>query len=102
MRHFILALSVLLSGASAAEEILPSEVLDYIERRKICEHFRQEPWPEGSTNEDRERREFLHGQFQNYCAGTDRAIEELKRKYKNDPAVSVELNSYEFPIESQK
>lgn len=100
MRHFILLL--LLPGISVAETTLPSEVADYIEHRKLCEHFRQEPWPEGTTSEDKERRDFLAGQQHRYCSGTDRAIQKLKRKYKKDAAVTRELNNYEYPIESRR
>jgi hypothetical protein len=39
-------IGLLLAGTSLATEGYPQEAAEYIERREICEHFRQEPWPE--------------------------------------------------------
>jgi len=88
-----------LVAASVAADGYPPEVAKYIERREICEHFRQEPWPEGSVGDDKERKEFLVSQFERYCKGTDKAIRELKRKYKNNRAVIEKLEQYEPDIE---
>lgn len=70
----LLLLGFLLAGVSLAEAGYPLDVADYIERREVCEHFRQEPWPEGSSVEEKGRREFIAGQFERYCKGTDRTI----------------------------
>jgi hypothetical protein len=37
----------------------------------LCEHFRQEPWPEGASDEGRERRAFLARQLERFCGGSD-------------------------------
>jgi hypothetical protein len=100
-RHLALTVCLLLAGTAWAGVAYSPEISEYIERREACEHFRQEPWPEGQTVQDKERREFLVSQLQRYCAGTDQAIQELKQKYGNDPAVIDRLDKYEFPIEGR-
>jgi len=54
-----------------AQQPLPDEVTEFIEQRTLCEHFRAEPWSEGNTSEELERREFLIEQSQRYCTGSD-------------------------------
>lgn len=79
----------------------PPEVVRYIEHREFCEHFRSEPWPEGASIADKERREFLAQQFGRYCKGSDAGLRELKRKYKGDRSVIERLEKYEPDIESR-
>jgi hypothetical protein len=43
---------LLAASPSWAAESYPQDVAEYIERRETCEHFREEPWPEGSSAED--------------------------------------------------
>jgi alpha-D-ribose 1-methylphosphonate 5-phosphate C-P lyase len=74
-----------LVSASVAADGHPPEVAKYIERCEICEHFRQEPWPEGSTVDDKERREFLVSQFERYCKGTDKCYWRTKEKVQEQP-----------------
>jgi hypothetical protein len=100
--QWLVVLGVLCPTALLAEESYPLEVSDYIERREVCEHFRQEPWPEGSSTEDKGRREFIAAQSDRYCKGTDQAIRELKRKYKNDKSVIKRLEKYETDIEGKQ
>lgn len=99
MRPAPVVFGLLLSGSALAAEAYPQEVATYIERRELCEHFRQEPWPEGASAEDRQRREFIASQWDRYCRGSDQALRELKRKYKANQAVMDRLESYETDIE---
>ena len=71
-----------MSGAAQAANTpaLPPEVKSYIEDRGLCEHFRQEPF-EGSTPEPVERRQFLRENVEIPCAGTDRRLVALKKRY---------------------
>lgn len=87
--------------ASLAADLNPPEVAAYLERRELCEHFRSEPWPEGSSPTDKERRLFLARQFERYCKGSDEGLRELKRKYKDDRAVIERLDKYEADIEAR-
>lgn len=93
---------LLWAGAPSAAEGVPRDVAEYVARREVCEHFRQEPWPEGSSAEDKDRREFIARQLAGACSGADRALRELKEKYGKDRAVMDRLNAYEPDIEGRK
>lgn len=93
-------LALLLAGAAHAAERLPPEVARFVARRELCEHFRQEPWPEGATPAAQERREFLARQLGRHCTGSDRALAALKAKYRAEPGVRERLEAYETPIEA--
>ena len=95
------ALCVLCATSSSAAQVYPPEVAEFLERRELCEHFRQEPWPEGASAGDEERRAFIAAQFERYCSGTDGALEALKRKYGNDRSVLERLDAYEPDIEAK-
>jgi len=98
---FLAALGLLFTASAIAAEAYPRDVAEFVERREACEHFREEPWPEGSSIGDRERREFIAGQFERFCRGSDRAIHELKKKYQDDRAVIERLERYEPNIEGR-
>jgi hypothetical protein len=100
--QILVVIGLLLAVTSLATEGYPQEVAEYIERREICEHFRQEPWPEGSSAAEKERRAFIAGQFELYCKGSDQTIRELKSKYKNNQTVIDRLEKYETKIEEQQ
>lgn len=93
---------VLLAACSHASALtpqrLPSEVRTFIEERKICDHFRGEP-AEGDSPEQVKRREFLLDSLDIYCAGTDKRLAALKRRYKANPAVMRRLNEFEERVE---
>ena len=77
---------------------LPAEAQAFIEERKTCDHFRGEP-AEGDSPEQVERREFLIDSLDIYCAGTDKRLAALKRRYKDNPAVMRRLNEFEERVE---
>lgn len=96
---FILAL-LTFSGAvmAAGNATLPPEVEAYIKERELCEHFRQEPF-EGNTPEQIKRREFLQESIELHCAGTDRRLAALKKRYIGNRAVRLRLEQYEIETE---
>ena len=98
----VLLIGVLFAEASLAAEAYPLDVAQFIERRELCEHFRQEPWPEGESVEEMKRREFIASQFERYCKGSDQAIRDLKKKYANNRAVTNRLEKYEINIEVKR
>ncbi|WP_052321527.1 hypothetical protein [Ralstonia sp. A12] len=93
---------ILLSASSHASALtpqrVPSEVRAFIQERNTCDHFRGEP-AEGDSPEQVERREFLLDSFDIYCAGTDKRLAALKRRYKANPAVMRRLNQFEEHVE---
>lgn len=101
-RQLFVTLSLLLTGAALATEIYPPEVSEYIRLRDVCEHFRAEPWPEGSSSDERARRDFIAARLLQYCKGSDRAIRELKAKYRDNRAVMERLEMYEADIEGKQ
>lgn len=101
-KQIFVAISVLLSGAALATGIYPQDVSEYIERRELCDHFRAEPWPEGETSEERERRDFVAAQLRHYCKGSDQALRELKAKYRDKRVVMDRLERYEGDIEGKQ
>lgn len=71
----------------------PFDVEEFIDRREICDHFRgEEPY-------DADRAKFLAEQIIKTCTGTDRELQELKQKYKDDDDILELLNGFEKEIE---
>lgn len=86
------------SIAMAANKTVPKEVRNFVAERNICEHFRGEPY-EGNSPEQVERRAFVIDSLDIYCAGTDKRLAALKRRYKNNEAVMKRLNKFEEQVE---
>ena len=93
--HSILTLFFLLAAPILAAAELPKEVAEFVDRRELCEHFRQEPWPEGTSTEEHERRDFIVNQIKQFCTGSDEVAQKLRRKYKNEQAVIEKLDKFE-------
>lgn len=99
MRTFVVSLAF--SGTAAASDgaVLPPEVQTYIADRELCDHFREEP-ADGGTREQDERREFVRDSIDLHCAGTDRRLAALKKRYADEPEVQSRLAGYEAEIEA--
>lgn len=78
---------------------LPADVRVFVEDRDMCDHFRGEPWPEADDDEARERRRFLLDAMRTSCAGTDKSLEALLQRYRDDRAVMKALAEFERNIE---
>lgn len=90
---------LLLLAFSASPAVdLPQEVSSFVADRESCEHFRQEP-TEGESPEQKARRTFVLESLEIYCAGTDRRLAVLKRRYADNPKVMSALSKYEPAIE---
>jgi hypothetical protein len=84
-----------LNTAIAGEmpEQLPPDVSNFVEKRDLCDHFRQEdPY-------DEERRIFLEVNVEKFCTGTDAELAGLKKKYLYNDSIMHILNQYEEMIE---
>ena len=76
-----------------SEAGLPNDVLRFVKRRELCDHFR------GEEAGDRARgREIAAGLRQN-CVGSDTALAELKRKYATDATIAATLSAYDEQVE---
>jgi len=93
VRLIFLVLGSLWWSCSVGGNPLPDDVVKFIERRDLCDHFRgEEPY-------DSERAEFLANAIRRDCTGTDTALAALMAKYQNDSEILAELSTYEPNIE---
>ena len=94
-----MALSISVVGCASLPQgsgQLPGEVSSFAERRGICDHLRgEEPY-------SAERAAELARGTEKYCRGTDRELEALRLKYRNDTAVAPVLEKFETSIEARK
>ena len=73
-------------------DALPTDVVEFLERRVLCEHFLgEEPY-------DDERREFLIRSIEATCGGTDAALVALRDRYRDDPLLLERLEEFEHPL----
>ena len=77
---------------------LPPEVTAFVADRDVCEHFRGEPI-DGDSPEQIARRAFVQESLEIYCAGTDRRLAALKKRYAGNTAIMSALGGYEQAIE---
>jgi hypothetical protein len=73
--------------------VLPRDVVEFKERRDLCDHFR------GEDAYNEERGKFLAEGMKKSCTGTDKELASLKSKYSNNEAVIKALADYEEKIE---
>ena len=97
MSHLLLLLA--LSSSPAID--LPQEVRSFVTDRDACEHFRGEP-TEGDSSEQVARRVFVQESLEIYCAGTDRRLAALKKRYADNLEVMSALGKYEPAIEGSQ
>lgn len=85
------------SFASAAirQARLPEDVARFVERRDECDHFRSE------AAYDSKRRGFLEQQTLKLCAGSDKQLAELKKKYAGDRMVMTRLMNTRLKLKAQ-
>ena len=79
---------------------LPPEVQAFVIDRDACDHFRGEP-TEGDSPEQVERRAFVTQSVEIHCAGTDRRLAALKKRYSDDRMVMPVLGRYESAVEGR-
>jgi len=93
-----LSLAIICSHAIAVGPI-PTDVRSFIDQRDGCDYFRGEPWDSGNEPEAIERREFIIQNIKKLCAGTDKRLAGLRKKYRNNFKIISRLRSYEDRIE---
>ena len=80
-------------GAAATEASLPADIAAFRERRDACDHFR------GEDAYDAKRAAFLAAEVTKACAGTDRALADLRERYAGNAGALAALKDYEDKIE---
>lgn len=81
-----------------ANPALPGDVVQYVNRRNLCDHFRGEPTPAS----DASRAEQVQQAVEKYCARADMQLAALKAKYSNNKTVLHALSGYASHINSQQ
>ena len=81
---------------------LPPDVRAFVQDRDGCDHFRGEPWPESDDAEARERRQYILQNVRSLCAGTDRELEALLQRHRDDAASMKVLSEFERNIEGTR
>lgn len=88
-----IALTACASVVQAAPQGLPRDVVSFVERRDVCDHLR------GEDPYDPSRAAELRAKLAANCAGTDKKLAELRRKYAGNRKVMKRLSRYEAHIE---
>lgn len=78
----------------------PHEVRAFTVSRDACDQLRGEPWPNGDGSDDRQRRLQLTQGMRLSCAGTDKRLAQLVRRYAAEPQVMAVLSGYARDIEA--
>jgi len=74
-----------------ANENPPADIERFVSRREGCDHMRGEiPEP----NQKARARE-VQREMQRLCAGTDKQLKKLKKKYADHPQIMKTLNEFE-------
>jgi len=96
MKNIVLCLSLWVPFRPVlANEQLPSDVRNFIEKREGCDHMRGElPDPA-----DKQRTRELQREVQKLCKGTDQKLAQLKKKYEKNSSVMQHLDGFEPAIE---
>lgn len=79
-----------------ADEPLPLDVQRFVGRREGCDHMRGEMPDPG----DKQRARAMSREIQKLCAGTDRTLAHLKKRYAKNPGVIRHLEEFESSIEA--
>ena len=100
MNTLLMLIALASSPLPIPEDVGPvGDVDTFIAEREVCEHFLGEP-TEGSSQEQIERREFVRDSIDLYCAGTDRRLAALRRRFAAYPAVIARLALFEATTEA--
>lgn len=80
-----------ISQNTFSKEVYPQDVTSFIEKRDQCDYFRGEI----SGDPDIDNARNLNTELDKYCKGTDKLLEALKLKYKDNELILNKLNTYE-------
>jgi hypothetical protein len=91
-RALLIFMAILLTPVLAAENV-PKDVAEFLKQGELCEHFRQEPWPEGGSEEETKRREFIAKQIEAFCTGLPEVGFNFREKYRGKSSVLEKLDA---------
>lgn len=97
MKQFLICLALLMPILPAlAEAALPREVQRFVDRREGCDHLRSEL----RDPNERQRMTEVTREITRLCAGTDKELAQLKRKYAANSTIMQILNQLETGLEA--
>jgi hypothetical protein len=77
----------------------PHEVRAFLDRRELCDQFRDEPVPEPIDDPGSERRREIDTGLRKHCTGTDAELARLRTRYRDDAVVAAALAEFESDVE---
>jgi hypothetical protein len=86
MKRFLICLVLLTPALPVLAEYLPRDVQRFVDRRESCDDVR--------------RMKEAHRDVPKVCAGTDKELVQLKRKYATNSTIMQILNQFDASIES--
>jgi len=99
MKRFLICLALLAPALPAlAQGYLPRDVQRFVDRREGCDHMRGEI-PDAS---EKLRMNDVTREIRKLCAGTDKELVELKRKYASNSTIMQILTQFETGIEANE
>lgn len=88
---YILSIAFL-SSAICFANILPDDILKFVEKREMCDYYRGEFSGVRSLDEARD----LNKKIKKHCKDSDKELLRLKTKHKNDESIFKMLDKYEL------
>lgn len=97
MKRIFVCLSLMVTVVSAlADNLLPRDVQKFVDRREGCDHMRGEI-PDPS---EKRRMNEVAREINKLCAGSDKELAQLKRKYAANSTIMQILMQFEAGIEA--
>ncbi|PHV11330.1 hypothetical protein [Chitinimonas sp. BJB300] len=93
---FLVILAIANMAFASGEVSIPKDVERFIKKREGCDHFRGEV---ADTN-DKKRQKDIQSNIKKLCAGTDRQLNTLLKKYKGKAFIIERLSEFEPDIEA--
>ena len=92
IRSALLASGIGLSLATAAfSEELPRDIQSFVEKYRLCEHFRDEHTGGSSPERDQQVIE----QMAEICPAVDQSLVQLRQKYRSNPEILEHLGGFD-------
>ncbi len=91
IRSALLASGISLSVATAAfSEELPHDVQSFVEKYRLCEHFRGEHTGGSSPERDQQ----VNERMAEICPAVDQSLVQLRQKYRSNPEILDYLGGF--------
>jgi outer membrane protein OmpA-like peptidoglycan-associated protein len=93
MKHFALVVLLLISNTVAADNTRQRDVEEFKKNADLCEHLAGE-W---DSNLSKNRQKEIERGVLKHCGRAQQQLQRLRKKYKDDPAASAEIEGHANP-----